>query len=202
MKRRLVGLLVAVLLAWRGAASALSLVRELVARGAPADLGAALTLSEDERIRRGLATLEERFLAEARALSPEERARRGVAPQAEGFGLVLGREQALLAALRAHARPGDEVLVVGARTPANGWTYSHVRVLLWPQRLAPVQELPADLNPALAGLRPGTLIAELAPPAELARGGHGFGPAGLARLAEGPGFVLWRAPGARAESDG
>jgi len=196
MKRTVVGLLVLAVLAWRTGASLLAIAREVFAPGRGGDLAAALTAGEEERLRRGLAALEERFVREARALPPAERARRGVGSEAADFGIVRGRELALVQALRRlEPPPPGAVLFVAPRNAVNGWTYSHVRVLVWPVAIEPVQELPDDPGAAAASLAPGTVVVELGPPAELGADALGFGAAGLERAAEGPGFVVWRKRG-------
>jgi hypothetical protein len=128
-------------LLWRGGSAIADLVREV--RGTKLDeLRAALTLSEDARLRRELAIW------------------------AKKVDLPAGHYARLYDALREHV-PDDGVIALVCKDQPlrRALTYTHLTVLLFPRRIHVMEELPNNWEQALPALGAhGYVLEYLAPP--------------------------------------
>lgn len=165
-KNAVLACLLALFLAWRGIDAGARLVREMLAKSG--DLPAALTLSEDARVRRALRILE------------------------AAQGLAAGEEYELYAALRDQVPADGLVFLINKNVSFRRiLAFTHMNVLLYPRYFFLAAELPPNWRSAAADMGTRCYIIEHGPVRhpELA--------AECDRLAQGPGFVLWRSRGSK-----
>lgn len=134
-KRLCIAIVFALLFTWRGAGSLFAVVDE-IASVERSDWKQALTATQDERIRRGLAFWEKRY------------------------GFEVGREASLFSALRQEVPPEGEIWFVTAREPKAMSAWSHLRVLLHPRRFEWTPAIPADWKESTSGLHADFFILE------------------------------------------